>query len=286
LIACAFWDWLGQGLSGAHVFYEQPIPNFGNWVVIDRATWSGFLGNLLFLQSVFCDPFGSDSPLWSLSYEFWYYMLFPLLVLLFSGMVSWGRRVIYFALALLITLMIGLHIALYFLVWLAGAMLTFPQLRQWRKPRARFGVLGLTYLAAFAFALLISRFDVLRDFGELPVFLLAFSFVLVLSVLIRLTGQARPSAYSFVAGVVASFSYTLYLTHMPLLLFIRAFFATQPRWQPDMLHLVYGCAIALGVSAYSYAIYWLTESRTGQVRAYLSRALDKNHGVGRRQLAC
>ena len=36
------------------------------------------MGNLFFLQTIFVPPFGSNAPLWSLSFEFWYYLLFPL----------------------------------------------------------------------------------------------------------------------------------------------------------------------------------------------------------------
>ena len=38
------------------------------------------LGNLAFLQDFFARPYGSNGPLWSLSYEFWFYLVFPLLV--------------------------------------------------------------------------------------------------------------------------------------------------------------------------------------------------------------
>ena len=37
------------------------------------------LGNLVFLQTVTVPVFGSNGPLWSLAFEFWYYVLFPLI---------------------------------------------------------------------------------------------------------------------------------------------------------------------------------------------------------------
>ncbi|PLR68701.1 acyltransferase [Bacillus sp. PAMC26568] len=42
-----------------------------------------FIGNIFFLQNVFVGVYGSNAPLWSLNYEFWYYMLFPILLHLF-----------------------------------------------------------------------------------------------------------------------------------------------------------------------------------------------------------
>lgn len=271
LLLCAFWDWRGMALPGGHLFYSEAVPNLGAWNVIDRFTLAGFGGNLLFLQSIFYDPFGSNSPLWSLSYEFWYYMLFPLLVLFFSKGVARAWRIAYFTLALAIFVMIGPLIALYFLMWLGGAALTFPLISRWRAPRERFGLIGLIGLALFASALSISRLELLHQFGDLHLFLVAVSFVPVLLVIVSMQGDSGSKTYSRLAGLLAGFSYTLYLTHMPLLFFFRTSLASHPRWQPDALHLLYGCGIALVVLAYSYAIYWLTESRTGWVRAGLTK---------------
>src|SRR5262249_48022606 len=38
------------------------------------------LGNAAFLETIAVPTFGSDAPLWSLAYEFWYYVTFPVLV--------------------------------------------------------------------------------------------------------------------------------------------------------------------------------------------------------------
>jgi peptidoglycan/LPS O-acetylase OafA/YrhL len=38
-------------------------------------------GNILFLQNTYVPIFGSDAPLWSLKYEWWFYMFYPLLLL-------------------------------------------------------------------------------------------------------------------------------------------------------------------------------------------------------------
>jgi peptidoglycan/LPS O-acetylase OafA/YrhL len=278
MLLCAFWDHLGLGLNGAQTFYAHAVPDLGDWRALDGMGFSTFLGNLTFLQSVFFQPFGSNSPLWSLSYEFWYYMLFPLLVLAGSRASSWRSRIGYFALASLISLMVGSRIILYFIMWLAGAVVALPQLASWRRSRKGFGLLGLVSVAAFGVALAISRFDGLSHFGDLHLFVIAFLFVPVLEAIVRIDGQARPGAYASLSGLLAGFSYTLYLTHMPLLFFIRASLASQPRWQPDGLHLAYGATIALALLAYAYGVYWLTESRTDRVRSYVRKVLN-DYGI-------
>jgi peptidoglycan/LPS O-acetylase OafA/YrhL len=39
------------------------------------------LGNVFFLQDIYVAPYGSNSPLWSLPCEFWYYVMFPMFAL-------------------------------------------------------------------------------------------------------------------------------------------------------------------------------------------------------------
>jgi peptidoglycan/LPS O-acetylase OafA/YrhL len=37
------------------------------------------LGNLVFLQAILVPTWGSNGPLWSLAFEFWFYIWFPTL---------------------------------------------------------------------------------------------------------------------------------------------------------------------------------------------------------------
>lgn len=49
-----------------------------------------FIGNLFFLQNIFVSTYGTNSPLWSLSYEFWYYVTFPLFLIPFIALMKNG----------------------------------------------------------------------------------------------------------------------------------------------------------------------------------------------------
>src|SRR6185369_2558000 len=51
------------------------------------------LANAVFLQTIAAPTFGSDAPLWSLAYEFWYYVMFPLLMLVLLGTGSRPARI-------------------------------------------------------------------------------------------------------------------------------------------------------------------------------------------------
>jgi len=84
-----FWDRMGSWLSAARGIYAHSLSDLGPAVPLKNLTLGTLLGNLLFLQTILCETFGSNGPLWSLANEFWYYALFP--VSLGAGL-AWAVR--------------------------------------------------------------------------------------------------------------------------------------------------------------------------------------------------
>jgi peptidoglycan/LPS O-acetylase OafA/YrhL len=64
---------LYTGATGARSIDPADVASTGWWTLS---------ANLIFLQSLVVPTFGSNGPLWSLAYEFWYYFWFPALWLL------------------------------------------------------------------------------------------------------------------------------------------------------------------------------------------------------------
>ena len=62
-------------LSGSHYADWQSGPSPQGLYAKD---WLTALGNLLFLQTLVVPVFGTNTPLWSLANESWYYLWFPL----------------------------------------------------------------------------------------------------------------------------------------------------------------------------------------------------------------
>ena len=129
LVAGLLLDHLGLSLFGTDGPYGAveayraiiPVP------VADRLDVVTFLGNAFYLQEIITPPLGSNGPLWSLSYEFWYYLAFPCLALAAIGGGGPGRRIAWLAGAAAILAATGPTIALYFLIWLSGVVvLAFP----------------------------------------------------------------------------------------------------------------------------------------------------------------
>ncbi|MBX6359770.1 MAG: acyltransferase [Acidobacterium ailaaui] len=64
---------LYAGQTGTHMMNRVP----------ETFRACSFFGNLFFLQGILTTTFGSNTPLWSLANEFWYYILFPCAFLAF-----------------------------------------------------------------------------------------------------------------------------------------------------------------------------------------------------------
>src|SRR6478609_2826926 len=80
LLLGALWDNLGLRFFNAHQLYNtsgNPFPMI-YYSVAERLSPAIFTGNLFFCQTLLVPTFGSNTPLWSLANEAWYYALFPL----------------------------------------------------------------------------------------------------------------------------------------------------------------------------------------------------------------
>ncbi|OLE28276.1 MAG: hypothetical protein AUI36_31230 [Cyanobacteria bacterium 13_1_40CM_2_61_4] len=234
-----------------------------------RATLPIFLGNLFFLQSLFSPSFGSNNPLWSLSYEFWYYMLFPVLLFVVSSRLGLQRRLLYAVVGLALFGLIGPTVGFYFLIWLAGAAVGLgPRSTHLRFPRTALLWSALSALL-FVLALAFSRARLVKP-EMLVDFVVAAGFTLWLYVLVHLPEGRLSRVYSKVARSLAGFSYTLYLTHFPLVLLLRGWLNGETWWQPGARHLLYGLLLSTVVAAYAYLVARLTEANPDAIRRRIS----------------
>ncbi len=261
-------DWLGyhllalpthHGLTGAWVFTQD---------LSQSLTVRALVGNLAFLQHLIVPPFGSNGPLWSLAFEFWYYLWFPALYL------AWRQRRPGIALGSLAVAFANPEIAFGFLSWLCGAALhgaerRWPDLRLSRWTPVAAGLLCLA-------ALLWGRTG---DFGaEDP--LEAAAFALFLLTLLRSNppplAALRPLA---VYGARASFS--LYAIHFPLMALAAGWMVGPTRLAPSGEAAVAVVAILALALAAAWIFASQTEARTGALRDWLRRRVRGERAGGR-----
>lgn len=184
-----------------------------------------FVGNLLGVQTILVDNFGGNYPLWSLANETWYYIQFPLLVLVFTGRGLRQRTACALLLALTVAFL-PFTITLYFGIWLLGA--AFSRIRVESSFVTRMLLLAVAVGVSVYYRLHGINDDIrLESFGQdlscsLPVvILLATMYKPVnrqLSVLRQLGAFGK---------WVSEFSFTLYVLHVPMIKLMQHIGLTQ-----------------------------------------------------------
>lgn len=264
LVLGAIWDTIGVHLL------RLPLAD-SRGLVAPHLTLKTAIGNLFFLQGIWVESFGSNGPLWSLSYEAWYYVLFPLLVVTFRREIAGGGRL---AAGLLFGVglwMVGREIALYFLIWLLGAATSMVSPLGKNVARGALIVGGVSLLVS----LLAVGSNRLAS-GFLSDSLVAIAFALLLLGITHTSGASpAPPRYARWASGLAGFSFTLYLAHFPPLLLAR--FALLGERRPVTAGSV-GLGLGLGAALllYCYVLARLTEAHTEAVRRWLSERLQRS----------
>ena len=260
LVLGAIWDRLGILLFGVNGVYSGRINHLIYFPVLPRLSPLELVGNALFLQTIVVPPLGSNLALWSLTNEFWYYVAFALLLTAATA----GKtpvRLLALASAGLLFLGVGWSVSVYFMPWLAGAALNFAPAS--KLPR---GVLLAGAMATLAISLLL-----VHSLPRIPSdFLVCGASCLLVYSLLRFGGNGKGSN---VASRLARMSYTLYLVHLPFVVFLAAM-ANRSRWQPDPRHIVFGLAILALAFSYAFVVAQHTEARTEAFRAWLKKPHD------------
>lgn len=224
LIITAGLDNLGTYLFPGDHWYgliEKPILQDGYLTEQSNSTTS-FFGNLFFLQTIIVPYFGSNDALWSLAYEFWYYIMFPLCLLGLYKATSVKQRFIYLSAFLLIAWFVGFDIVLSFLIWLLGIGAISRTLTHKLTSPYLFWTSVLLLMVVCVTVRLSPPMD--SKFIERSFVAVAF-FIFMLCTI----GNDRPVSPSFhkVGKRLADFSYSLYLIHIPLICFWRGILITD-----------------------------------------------------------
>ncbi|MGC4079574.1 MAG: acyltransferase [Rubrivivax sp.] len=268
---------------GMHLFGDEGTIYSGKLVELWSAAGARetlsirvFFGNLFFLQEMRTSVYGTNGALWSLGYEFWCYLLFPLFVLAFARSSSWKTR----GLATLGVLAIfgitnNLPLIKYFGLWLFGAIVAAVwrvAAKRWASTGPWLGFASVLLAGAVAFDR-VARGEVWADFA------LAAATAIFMIVLLARAAQGRCAPvgerYQRFATTLAGFTYTLYLVHFPIVVFFSAACIRAERWDPTATHVAAATTLGFGILAFSYLLARLTERHTDAVRASIEAALGR-----------
>lgn len=224
-----------------------------------------YLGSFFFLNTII-DGINNpiiNGPLWSLAQEFWFYVIAGLFVLSF-----YNRKVLVILAGVVVLLVSqGSVFFLYgFGVWLFGCLAAVIHINKFHERRAAIAiVIGMCLILFFMWGVLVylNESSFIRERHKF-VFGVAFSFILLLFLKNNslVEGAARLWLIKKIAGQ-AGFSYTLYLVHFPLFLFIWVF--TNKYVQGDIL-LVSSLA-----SVSVILVMWVSAKASGFVEGHSRR---------------
>ncbi len=271
------WDFAGihlfgetNNIYGGQAFGANLINSFnaGN-----KLSGLILLGNIAFLQNITVPTFGSNAVVWTLNYEFWYYILFPLLFLIFMPPTSFKRRFIYTIIAIAVLRLIGWSMIMYFTIWLMGAIVSICG--YWKIPQNKYNLSLYSALIFLLLMLAVVRFGFLK--GEFyQDFILGIVSAILIYVLLQDKTPSNNGLYKKFSYTISSFSYTLYLVHLPVLIFCQAWLITNNRWQPNLFYLSMGVILLVIVNLYAFAMAQITEGKTDQVRKFVLEKIKAN----------
>ena len=250
-------------------------------IIIDIITnvpipFKNIIGSIFSLQGIIMKPI-HNAPLWSLSYEVWFYILIGCIMVISRN----NKK--YVPLSFLI-LTICIYVfaqlnTMYLLILFIGAF-SFLLPRQHIKFK-KTKIIICICLLAFSFILLQSTstsksivisnlYFVNREFASI---LLAFVTSLLVNYLIVSPPKTKiGNRIEKFSSKLSGFSYTLYLTHYPLMSLL-AFWGFPKSKQLDITSIIYYILAVLISLVVAYLIYLISEKQTSSVKHLIKKKL-------------
>lgn len=242
------------------------LDSIGSW--LSPATYTGYIADDMFPLRVIAHitflheawfvsvQWLSNQPLWSLSYEFQFYILYGLIFFLR------GRRRIVFV--SLVSLLVGPAILIYGLIWYAGVFI-YKKHQKYTDLQTR-----SSYTTLFAITLmLVLAFPYWKDHIHLDFYIhkklnpshimqdMVFACLISANIYFYQRSQWNFSAGTRLIRFFAGFSFSLYALHFPLIIFYNIWL-TQLFEAGSFLHLLVSGAL---VTLTSYFVSLFTERK-------------------------
>lgn len=217
--------------------------------------------NLAFLMPNRCSGFAGNSSLWSLGYEFYFYLLFALFAFLITTKSSRFTRIVYICIILMIVFAATPKILVLFPAWLFGVVL-------WAFLRDKQNLVSRPYLllliSLITLIVCTIYMHVLRTSDELTIFFVSIVSVPLLSALIIISDNSSILENRFIknGNFLGNASFSVYIFHLPILKLMYAIFDIPQEKLPIMQ--IFGFA-SLSILA-SIVLYYPFERNTQKVR--------------------
>jgi peptidoglycan/LPS O-acetylase OafA/YrhL len=286
LVPCLMLTWIADSITaqiandvlmGSYSARWHSAPVAGRYSI----SWQTLFGNLAFLQTIYFPVYGSNGPLWSLANEFWYYVMFPF-ALLASGKsaeISFVGRVICSALLSLIFASLPVEIQCGFFVWVIGVFVGYVNRTPHPTTASRL-LWQLALLGVFA-GVGFSKWSAAKSWtvpwGDWILGLAVGAFLLcALQRAQHFPGKAsRLNSIAIVSRHLSDLSFSLYLSHFPLVLLISSYFFHKENLQPTARAWVSYFGIFVGLLMVAQILWWTFERNTPRVRRFVVGNVDR-----------
>lgn len=241
---------------------------------LPASLWDLF-GNILALQGVLCKNFAHNEPLWSLSFEVWFYIFIGSVGVILMNHKNY-RYIGFFVLGLSMIVLMKLN-AYYLCCWVLGAFSLFLVTENVSWSLFLFGIIvalfGFINSQLQADSLSMSHASYVRCLPSRSVAALIES--AGIGLLIAAICKVKPSSPMMLrvekqGTTWAAFSYTLYLTHYPILGLWEHF---VPERSPAFTAVSFAIFVAKICSCLlaGWLLYLPFEAQTPAVRAWMRR---------------
>lgn len=230
--------------------------------ISSRINLETFFGNIFMLQESYTTTFGSNSPLWSLAYEVWYYILF-FCFLFFLNYQTAGKKIIIIFTISIIAFTLNYNIFLYFLIWLLG-------MTPWYIAKKINTLYSIFFLILLILVSTISRLHYIKVEYYSDIL---FAIILVGFIISVKNNDKSIVIFTKVNQIMADFSYSLYLIHFPLLLLgiaiLNKYLGIDIQSDPSLERMAIFLLIIFSIYVFSYIFASLTEKNTKKIQQRL-----------------
>ena len=248
-----------------------------NFIVGESNNAITLLGNLFSLQGIFVNS--ATAPLWSLAYEVWFYVLMGAIAFLILQKSHPSYNIISCLIIICVFMIFTKLKAIYLFVWILGSFSVLFTLRK------------KIYYLIFSILLMVLSIILLQMTSEsrsvgLPLLnylpsrdVIYLLFTLFMSIMIKQLIMFQPQRkfaikIDKIGTYLAKFSYTLYLTHVPVLHLLSGLFKFSKSKSVNIISLAYFLLAIFICLSVSYIMYLLFEKHTFVVKRYLKRVLQ------------
>ena len=235
----------------------------------DKVNFIHLIGNLFSLQGILVPSFADNAPLWSLPYEVWCYVLMFIVGTVAIKKYFNALFVIFFVIILILLSQLNIS---YLLCWFVGLFAYV-----YRPQTVSFKILSIAILLSIfgIFSVQVNMDSISLDNDifkfllisiDISRLLLALGIALLIQQLILLKPNNKLVKIENLGTKLASFSYTLYLTHTPIRNGIESYFNLHRMENLDIASMSIFFLKIFICLCLAWILYWLFEKRTLKIR--------------------